>query len=87
METVKIVYDNKKDKELIELSKFSTPFFIELVNANKDKRKAFEIKNPYAARLNPFILLLDNEDKFLKCYYSETGNAIQQFINEYGSKN
>ena len=84
---VKIVYDNQKDKELIELSKFSTPFFIELINAVKDKREAFEVKNPYAARLNPFILLLDNEDKFFKCYYSEVGNAIQQFINEYGSKN
>lgn len=82
---VKVVYDNKKDKELIELAKFSTPFFVEYVDANtkNGKKEAYQIKSEFGARLNPFVVLYDDEDNFTACFWSENGNAVQQFINLY----
>lgn len=83
---VKIVYDNIKDRELIELYEFNeTPFFVEYIDANtvSGRKEAYRIKSPFAARLNPFIVIKDDEDNFVKCFYSEDGNACQKFINEY----
>ena len=82
---VKVIYDNKKDKELIELIEFSTPFFIEYIDTNtrNGKKEAFRIKSEFGARKNPFIVIYDDEDKFIKCYWSENNNACQSFVNEY----
>jgi hypothetical protein len=89
---VKIVYDNKKDRELIESVEFSTPFFVEYIDAltKNGLKESYSIKGEFGARLNPFVVIYDNEDKFVKCFWSESGNACQQFINYYknnGSKN
>ena len=34
-----IVYDNKKDKELIELVRLSTPFFVKYIDTNTENGK------------------------------------------------
>lgn len=80
---IKIVYDNNKDKELIELYEFSIPFFMEYIDTRtKDgKKEAYRIKSEYGARKNPFVVITDDKDKFIQCFWSESGNAVQQLIN------
>ena len=80
---VKIVFDDIKDKELIELVSFSTPFFIEYINANFNKKEAFKIKSEFGARKNPFVVVYDDEDNFISCFWSEDQNACQSFVNLY----
>lgn len=80
---IKIVYDNTKDRELIELVEFSTPFFIEYIDARtrNGKKEAYQIKSEFGAKKHPFVVVYDDEDKFKQCFWSESGNAVQQFIN------
>lgn len=82
---VKIVFDNIKDKELIELVRFSTPFFVEYVDARTrdGKKEAYKIKSEFGAKKNPFVVVYDDEDKFISCFWSEDQNACQSFINLY----
>ena len=82
---VKIVYNNLKDKELIELIEFSTPFFIEYVDENtrKGKKEAYKIKSEFGAKKSPFVLVYNDEDKLESVFWSENQNACQSFINEY----
>lgn len=80
---IKIVYDNIKDRELIELVEFSTPFFIEYIDTKtrNGKKEAHQIKSEFGAKKYPFVVVYDDEDKFKQCFWSESGNAVQQFIN------
>ena len=80
---IKIVYDNAKDRELIESIEFSTPFFVEYIDAltKNGLKESYQIKGEFGARLNPFVVVYNDEDKFIKCFWSESGNACQQFIN------
>lgn len=82
---VKVIYENKKDKELIELVRFSTPFFVEYIDATtkNGKKESYRIKSPFAAKMNPFIVVYDDEDNFVSAFYSEKSNACQQFIDLY----
>ena len=78
-----VVYDNIKDKELLDKINLGVPFFIDYVNMNtvKGKKEGFRIKGPWSAKLNPFIELYDDENKIIKVFYSETGNACNQLIS------
>lgn len=79
-----VVYEDLKDKELIELVKFNTPFFIEYIDVNTRNglKESYKIKCKYSARKNPFVVVYTNKDKFVTCFWTESGsNAIQQFIN------
>lgn len=82
---VKIVYDNPRDKELIELVKFDTPFFVEYIDARtvNGLKESYKIKSEFGARENPLIVLYNDEDEFITCFWSENGNACQQFVNYY----
>ena len=82
---VKIIYDNLKDKELIELVKFSTPFFVEYIDirTKNGKKEGWKIKNEFGAKKDPFVEVLDDKDNFVSCFWSENQNACQQFINYY----
>ena len=82
---VKIVYDNLRDKELVKLVEFSTPFFIEYIDekTKNGKKESYKIKSEFGARKNPFVVIYNDEDKFIKCYWSENSNACQSFINDY----
>jgi len=85
-----IIYDNKKDKELLSLIDSKVPIFINYINVNtpKGKKEAFKIKSHWAAKMNPFVVLKDN-DNVIDVFYSEKDNAIYQLINylNNGSKN
>ena len=88
-----VVYDNKKDRELLDLIYLEFPLFMHYVDFNtKDGRKeAYRIKSHWAAIKNPFVVLVDNEGNTLKVFYSDDkgDSAIYQLINylKNGSKN
>lgn len=81
--TAIVIYDNKKDRELLELVNSKFPIFIHYVDFNtKDGRKeAFQVKSHWGAKLNPFVVLEEDYDKIIDVFYSEKDNAIQQLIN------
>jgi len=88
-----VIYDNKKDRELLDLIYIEFPIFIHYIDFNtKDGRKeAYRIKSHWAAIKNPFVVLVDNEGNTLKVFYSDSkgDSAIYQLINylKNGSKN
>lgn len=86
-----IVYDNKKDKEFISLIDYKFPIFFQYINMNttKGRKEGYKIKSHFAARLNPFAVVLDDSNKPIKVFYSEAENVISsltKYINEYEGK-
>ena len=77
-----VVYDDIKDKELLDKIDLGVPFFIDYVDTGtlKGKKEGYRIKGPWSAKLNPFIELRDEDDKIIKVFYSEVGNACNQLI-------
>ena len=64
--TVKIVYDNKKDRELVESVEFSTPFFVEYIDAlTKNGLKESSSNNTKKANklMNKEINIVVHNDK------------------------
>ena len=76
-----VVYDDIKDKELLDVINLRVPFFIEYIDINtrNGKKEGFRVKSYWGAKLNPFVELKDN-DKIVKVFYSENGNACNQLI-------
>lgn len=79
---VTVVYDNDKDRELLESVDSKFPVFVNLINYNslKGRKEAFQIKSEWGARLNPFVTV-EKDDKIIKVFYSEKNNAINQLID------
>ena len=79
---IKIVYEDKKDKEFLDLIYSKVPYFVEYINYNESPKEAYRIKSPWGAIKNPFVVIID-EDKVKKVFYSDAkgSNAIQQLIN------
>lgn len=78
-----VVYDNKKDRELLNLVDSKFPIFINYIDYNtvEGRKESFQIKSHWSARQNPFAVVSEGE-KIIKVFYSESGkNAIQQLIN------
>ena len=77
-----VIYDNKKDRELLDLIDSKFPIFIEYIDYNtvSGRKEAFKIKSHWSAKMNPFIVVQDGE-KIIKVFYSEKNNAINQLIN------
>lgn len=83
-----IVYDNEKDREFLNLMDYKFPIFFQYINMNtvKGRKEGFKIKSHYAAKLNPFIVVLDDSKKPIKVFYSEAENVISslnKYISEY----
>lgn len=76
MMNVKIVTQNKEDKELLKSYPIKYKFTVEFLHPLKEGKN---LKRYYGARLNPFVEV-KVKDKLLKAFYSEQGDAIQQFI-------
>ena len=57
---IKVAYENKKDKELLELNQSTTPYFIEYIDVTTKTglKDSYKLKGPYGARLNPFIVFV-----------------------------
>ena len=77
-----VVYDNIRDKELLDNINLEVPFFVEYVNMNttSGKRQGTKIKYYWGAKLNPFIELYENNE-IIQVFYSEKGNACNQLIS------
>lgn len=90
MYNVTIVYDNKQDRELVELINTKLSFFVDFIDMNcvNGRKEGFKILNYWSAKKLPFVVVKeDDTEKLPKVFYSETGNAINQFIKWYESKN
>jgi hypothetical protein len=77
-----VIYDNKKDRELLDLIDSKFPIFIEYIDYNtvSGRKEAFKVKSHWSAKMNPFVVVQDGE-KIIKVFYSEKNNAINQLIN------
>ena len=77
-----VVYENKKDRELLNLIYSEVPLFIDYIdfNTKNGRKEAYTVKSKWSAKLNPFVVLQEGEE-IIKVFYSEKGNAIQQLIN------
>lgn len=55
--------------------------------SKKGRKESISLKSHWAARLDPFVLIMDG-DKAIKAFYSETGNnVIESLINYLTKKN
>lgn len=77
-----VVYDNKRDRELLNLVDSKFPIFIKYIDFNTvdGRKEAYQVKSHWAARMNPFVVVQEGEE-IIKVFYSESGNAITQLIN------
>ena len=77
-----VVYDNKKDRELLTLVDSKFPIFIKYIDFNTvdGRKEAYQVKSHWAARMNPFVVVQEGEE-IIKVFYSESENAITQLIN------
>lgn len=77
-----IIYDNKKDRELLNLVDSKFPIYIKYIDFNtvEGRKEAYRVKSHWGAIKNPFVVIQD-EEKIIKVFYSEKNNAIQQFVN------
>ena len=82
MEAV-VIYENKKDREFLDLIDSKIPIFIRYIDYNtiEGRKEAYKVKSHWAARMNPFVVVQEDEE-IIKVFYSESGkNAVQQLIN------
>lgn len=79
---INVVFDNEKDRKLLELIPSNIPVFINFINFNthSGRKEAYKIKGKWAAKVNPFVEVLDDDNKVLRCFYSEKQSAINQLI-------
>lgn len=78
-----VVYDDKRDRELLELVDSKFPVFISCIDYNTTygRKEANKVKSYWAAKANPFVVV-EEENHIVKIFYSDNGdNAIQQLIN------
>lgn len=78
---ITIVYNDDKQLESLKKEEFSTsPFFTFIDERTHHGRKdGFKLKSHWGTRLAPLVEVKDN-DKVIKVFYSENGNAIEQLI-------
>lgn len=89
MTDVIIVYSDKSQLDRIgDTSKYTPIFhFIDSLS-KKGKKEAFRVKSHYAARLEPFAVILDNT-KPIKAFYTEAEDVIDsliKYLNDNESK-
>lgn len=88
MYQVKVIYNNDKDKELLNLVDTTIPFFVDYVNMNtvKGRKEGIKLMNYWGAKKVPFVVIEDSDSKSPIIKYSDVGeNAVNQlikFLNE-----
>ena len=89
MINVILVYNNKNQLDKIgDTSKYSPIFHFIDSMSKKGKKEAYKVKSYYAARLDPFAIILNN-DKPIKAFYSEAEDVIDsliKYLNNYENK-
>lgn len=78
MINVIVVYNEPKQIEKLRDTSFLSFKFIDS-KTSKGKKEALRIKSHYAARLEPFAVVLDNE-KPIKAFYTEAEDVIDSLI-------
>ena len=90
MTDIYIVYDNeehiKELKEEYSLRDNIPSFHFLDVTSNRTKKEAWSLKNHWAAKLDPFAIVM-NGDKAVKAFYSETGEDVIGSLLNYLSNN
>ena len=78
----RVVYDDKKDRELLNLIDSKFPIFIDYINFNTvvGRKEAYRVKSHWGAIKNPFVVITEG-DNVIDVFYSEKDNAINQLIN------
>ena len=79
--TVYITYSNKEDIKKVRENNSLTFHFIDSLS-NKGKKEARTLKSHWAAKLDPFILVIDG-DKPIKAFYSEASNDVIEDLNKW----
>lgn len=91
MYQVKVVYDNDKDKELLNQIDTTVPFFIDYIDMNttNGRKTGFKVLNYWSAKKLPFVVIEDEDPNVLPIVkYSEVGeNAINQLIKFINANN
>lgn len=91
MYQVKVVYDNNKDKELLNQIDTTVPFFIDYIDMNttNGRKTGFKVLNYWSAKKLPFVVIEDEDPNVLPIVkYSEVGeNAINQLIKFINANN
>ncbi len=89
MTDIFIVYNDKEQLNRIgDTSKYTPIFHFIDSMTKKGKKEAFKLKSHYAARLDPFAVILDG-NKPIKAFYSEAEDVIDsliKYINDNESK-
>lgn len=87
---VYVVYDRDEHVKRIEgvfsLEETAPSFHLIDVRSNKTKKDAWSLKNHWAAKLDPFAIVM-NGDKAIKAFYSETGEDVIGSLLNYLSNN
>ena len=74
---ITVVYNDPKQIESIR--DMDNCQFIDIMT-KKGKKEGWAVKSHWGAKLDPFILIEDN-GKVTKAFYSEAGDAISEFLN------
>lgn len=74
---ITVVYNDPKQIEPIK--DIDGCQFIDILT-KKGKKEGWAVKSHWGAKLDPFILIEDN-GKVTKAFYSEAGDAISEFLN------
>lgn len=79
---VHVVYNEDSQRERLEEALKESPFSFTFIDVRgKEKKNAWALKSHWAAKQDPFAIVMD-EDKAIKAFYSETGeDIINSLIN------
>lgn len=75
-----IVYSDKDQLSDLKIDKSLDIEFIDS-KSRTGKKKAWKVKNFYGAKLDPFAVILDKNNKTILALYSEEGNVINSLTN------
>ena len=91
---ITIVYNNNKDKELLDLIDTTIPFFINYINMNtvKGRSEGFKLMNYWSAKKLPLVIIENEDSNILPIIkYSDIGesaiNQLIKYLNEYNKSN
>lgn len=87
--TVYVVYNNDEQIKPIEDSFKESSIFVFIdEQTTKGKKKGFKLKGSWGAKITPFAVVYNDEDKPIKAFYSEADNDIIKslitYLNEQG---
>lgn len=83
---ITIVSDNPNDQTRIMKAVLKSEPYITFIDANKEKTKAWEFKNQYAAKLNPFIVVNRDFKDYTTLYREVYADPIKELIDLLNSE-